>query len=135
MAFGRANSDSSPCTSRADREPPLLVRDLRGVIDREKAQIGVLISFEEPTKPLRSEAASAGFYSSPLWTKHAKLQLVTVGELLAGKKLDLPSRLFSTFKAAPKATTPEPENLSLLVGHDAPVSSPTSPPKARKRKK
>jgi len=82
--------------------PPQL-RDLRGVIDREKAQIGVLITFEEPRKPMRVEAASAGFYSSPLGTKHSTLQLVTVGELLAGKKLDLPSRLFSTFKVAPKA--------------------------------
>jgi DNA modification methylase len=107
------------------------LRDLRGVIDREKAQIGVLITFEEPTKPMRTEAASAGFYSSPLGTKHSTLQLVTVGELLAGKTLDLPSRLFSTFKAAPKATAPEPENLSLLAEHDEPVPAP----KARKRKK
>jgi DNA modification methylase len=107
------------------------LRDLRGVIDREKAQIGVLITFEEPTKPMRTEAASAGFYSSPLGTKHSTLQLVTVGELLAGKKLDLPSRFFSTFKAAPKATAPEPENLSLLAEHDEPVPAP----KARKRKK
>jgi len=27
------------------------VRDLRGVIEREKAAIGVLITMEEPTKP------------------------------------------------------------------------------------
>ncbi|MHB1956229.1 MAG: site-specific DNA-methyltransferase, partial [Sulfobacillus sp.] len=38
------------------------VRDLRGVIDREKANIGVLLSFEEPTKLMRAEGASAGFY-------------------------------------------------------------------------
>src|SRR5262249_18490620 len=41
------------------------LRDLRGVVDREEAVIGVLISMEEPTKPMRIEAASAGFYSSP----------------------------------------------------------------------
>jgi hypothetical protein len=28
------------------------VRDLRGVIEREEAQIGVLISMEAPTKPM-----------------------------------------------------------------------------------
>src|SRR6185503_7749065 len=33
------------------------VRDLRGVLDREKADIGVLISLEEPTAPMRKEAA------------------------------------------------------------------------------
>ncbi len=41
------------------------VRDLRGVVDREKAAIGVLIAMDEPTKPMRTEAASAGFYTSP----------------------------------------------------------------------
>jgi site-specific DNA-methyltransferase (adenine-specific) len=38
------------------------LRDLIGVLDREKAQIGVLISLNQPTQPMRQEAASAGFY-------------------------------------------------------------------------
>jgi hypothetical protein len=66
------------------------VRDLRGVIDRERAQIGVLISFNEPTQPMRQEAASAGFYDSP-WGKHPRLQLLTGAELLAGKQIDMPA--------------------------------------------
>ena len=41
------------------------MRDLRGVLDREQAEIGVLITLEEPSKPILKEAASAGFYSSP----------------------------------------------------------------------
>ena len=45
---------------------PNFVRDLRGVIEREKAEIGVLLSFEEPTAGMRAEAADAGFYES-LW--------------------------------------------------------------------
>lgn len=40
------------------------VRDLRGVIEREKAAIGVLITMEEPTKPMVKEAAEAGFYNT-----------------------------------------------------------------------
>ena len=80
------------------------VRDLRGVLDREKAPLGVLISLQEPTKPMRTEAASAGFYDSPWGTKHPRLQLLTVSELLGGKKIDAPpSRDVRTFKAAPKA--------------------------------
>jgi DNA modification methylase len=109
------------------------LRDLRGVVEREKAQIGVLISFEEPTKPMRAEAASAGFYSSPLGTKHPTIQLVTVGELLAGKPLDLPSRLFSTFKQAPKATGAEEENLPLLAAET--VEPYGNPPKQKAPKK
>ncbi len=40
------------------------VRDLVGVLDREKAEIGVFLCFEEPTKPMLNEAAEAGFYKS-----------------------------------------------------------------------
>jgi|BarGraNGADG00212_1021973.scaffolds.fasta_scaffold13563_3 site-specific DNA-methyltransferase (adenine-specific) len=68
---------------------PNFVRDLRGVIEREQAEIGVLISFEEPTAGMRSEAAEAGFYESP-WGKHARIQLRTVGQLLAGQGIDYP---------------------------------------------
>jgi hypothetical protein len=82
------------------------LRDLRGVIDREKAAIGVLLSLEPPTKHMRTEAASAGFYRSP-WTgkDYAKLQLLTVGELLEGKQVDMPAvrQTSQTFKKAPKA--------------------------------
>ncbi len=79
------------------------VRDLRGVIEREKAAIGVMLTLDEPTKAMRTEAASAGFYKSP-WGTHPKLQIVTVGDLLDGKKLDAPpSRQTSvTYKKAPK---------------------------------
>ena len=52
--------------------------------------MGVLICLNAPTQPMRDEAASAGFYTSP-WGKHPKVQLVTVGELLARKRLDMPS--------------------------------------------
>ena len=75
------------------------VRDLRGVVDREKAEIGVLITFRESTKPMRAEAAGAGFYESP-WGKHPRLQIYTVAELLQGKKVDYPRQGNVTFKKA-----------------------------------
>jgi len=84
------------------------VRDLRGVIEREEAAIGVLITMKEATKEMRKEAASAGFYHSS-WgagatTKHARVQLVTIEQLLSGKAIDMPpSRDLRTFKKAPKA--------------------------------
>jgi DNA modification methylase len=79
------------------------LRDLRGVIDRENAQIGVLISLQPPTKPMRVEAASAGFYESP-WGKHPRLQLLTVEELFDGAVIDMPPQQANvTFKRAPKA--------------------------------
>jgi hypothetical protein len=65
------------------------VRDLRGVVEREKSEIGVLISLEEPTAPMRKEAASAGFYASP-WGKHPRIQILTVEDLLTGKTINRP---------------------------------------------
>ena len=64
------------------------VRDLKGVLEREKAAIGVLISMQEPTAAMKTEAVTAGFYESALWgKKYPKLQLLTIEELLAGKKV------------------------------------------------
>jgi len=78
---------------------PAHVRDLAHVVSREKAQVGALISMEEHTKAMRQEAASAGFYQSPGGTKHPRLQLLTVADLLGGKHLDLPPwREVRTFK-------------------------------------
>lgn len=90
------------------------LQGLRGVVDREKAEMGVLLSFDSPTKPMRTEAASAGFYTSP-WGKHARLQLLTVGELLDGKTIDYPrtAGVNQTYKQAPKAVrkVAEPKGL------------------------
>lgn len=87
------------------------VRDLRGVVEREKAQVGVLISMEKSTKAMRTEAASAGFYKSP-WGKHTVMQILTVEELLKGKKIDYPDvpGVNVTFKKSPKAKNKKVEN-------------------------
>ena len=102
------------------------VRDLVGVVSREKAAIGVLVAFDAFTKPMRAEAASAGFYESP-WGKHSKIQLVTVAELLEGKGVDIPMTL-ATFKQAPKAYA-EHENLELLAA-EAPARYGRKPKKS-----
>lgn len=67
------------------------VRDLVGTVDREKAAIGLLITLESPSKPMTTEAASAGFYESP-WGKHPRIQILTVEELLpdGGGRIDMP---------------------------------------------
>jgi len=78
------------------------VRDLRGVIEREDAQIGVLICMQKPTKSMKVEAASAGFYKS-YWKKHPKLQIITIEELLSGKTIDRPilELINTTFERTP----------------------------------
>jgi hypothetical protein len=91
------------------------LRDLRGVLEREGAEIGVLITIEEPTRPMRTEAASAGFYDSGWGTRHPRLQLLTIEELLDGKNIDMPaSRGNVTFKKAEKVKKSE-KNLKLSL--------------------
>jgi adenine specific DNA methylase Mod len=90
------------------------VRDLRGVIAREKAEIGALISMREPTRAMRSEAADAGFYRSGsegvgTWGKHPRLQLLTIQELLDGKQIDKPPSMGSlSFKRAQRSERRRP---------------------------
>ena len=70
------------------------VRELRGVVEREKAAMGLFISLEEPTGPMRSEAASGGLFHSDLWQREfPKIQLRTVSEMLSGHGFELPTRL------------------------------------------
>jgi len=90
------------------------VRDLRGVLDREEAEIGVLITLEEPTKPMTTEAASAGFYESP-WGKHPRIQILTVENLLDGAQIDYPPITGSnvTYKKAPRYERKVAEQLNL----------------------
>ena len=87
------------------------VSQLRGVIDREKADIGVMVTMAEPTAPMRAEAAGAGFYTSPWDNKpYPKLQLRTVSDLLAGQGVELPpTGDMRTFKKAPKSAKPNGE--------------------------
>jgi site-specific DNA-methyltransferase (adenine-specific) len=94
------------------------VRDLRGVLDREKAEIGVLITLEEPSKPMTKEAASAGFYTSPAFRdrKFPRIQVLTVEEMLSGKRIEFPRLREVTFKQAPKAKAKASENLTLDLG-------------------
>jgi hypothetical protein len=96
------------------------VRELPGILERERAQLGVLISLEAPTQPMRTEAATAGYYQSPWGTKHPKIQILTVEELLAGKQVDMPpTQDHRTFKKAPKAKSKSAETtLELGFGDD-----------------
>jgi len=86
------------------------VRDLRGVLEREKAEIGVYISFTEPSKPMLREAAEAGFYTSPgisgtAGGKFPRIQLLTIKGLLEGtQRLERPLHVRDvTFRKAPRS--------------------------------
>jgi len=82
------------------------VRDLRGVIERDKAAIGIFICLEEPTAPMRKEAADAGYFQAKVVgaSRHPRLQILTIEDLLGGKRIDIPSQAdIRSFRRAPKA--------------------------------
>jgi hypothetical protein len=79
---------------------PTAVRDLAGTIHAQRAQMGVLVTLEEPTRGMVDAAQHAGLYTWP-WNNATfpKVQIVKVGELLAGKRLDAPPPLLPYVEA------------------------------------
>ena len=96
------------------------IRDLKGVLEREKAAIGAFISLAAPTAPMLKEAATAGLYEPEHLPglEFPRMQILTIEELLAGKTLAYPRIAPDvTFKKAPrqrKGPAPEDKQNNLL---------------------
>jgi len=98
------------------------LRDLKGVLDRERAQIGVLITLEEPTRDMKEEAASALFYKPEYRLsedeKYPRIQILTIQEILGGKKIDYPHVRNVTFRKAPEAKIEKKADLKTKSIHE-----------------
>lgn len=118
MADMQGNFESVILSVKAGKTGSAHVRDLIGVLDREKAVIGVLISMQESTTPMKTEAVTAGFYESKWGKKFPKVQLLTIADLLSGKQIEMPPirQVNTTFKKAPKVEEKEAEQKKLLLG-------------------
>jgi site-specific DNA-methyltransferase (adenine-specific) len=91
------------------------VRDLRGVVEREGAAIGLLLTLEEPTREMEQEATVAGFYRSPGWQQdYPRIQILTIADLLRGlgPKMPVP---WGTFKQAQRVKQTEAEQGELAL--------------------
>jgi len=90
------------------------IRDLKGVLDREQAAIGAFLTLKPPTKPMREEAAAAGFYEPVHFPgrRYPRLQILTIAELFAGKEIDYPrfAPAVTFKKAARQQKGPAPED-------------------------
>lgn len=77
------------------------IRDLKGTLEREDAQIGIFLTLEEPTRDMRTEAVTAGSYHSEIWNKdYPRIQIITIEELLTGAEINLPPSNSGAFKKA-----------------------------------
>jgi DNA modification methylase len=82
-----------------------MVRDLRAVIEREKAAIGLFVCLAQPTQPMITEAVGAGFYESPNGRRYPRIQVLPIEDLFSGVKPNYPdfTQGQATFKKAPVA--------------------------------
>mgnify|MGYP001267728620 CR=1 FL=1 len=89
---------------------PTMFRDLRGTVDRERAEMGILITMAKPGPGIRDEAAQSGSYESALTGQsYPRLQVITVADLMAGKRPNMPTAILPYLRAKPR----DPDQLTL----------------------
>ena len=93
-----------------------MIRDLKGTLEREKAPLGLFITLEEPSRPMKQEAAEAGFWHSEVWNRdYPKIQILSIKDLLElDKKPDLPAFVHEPFQRAQKIDLKRHDQKSLF---------------------
>lgn len=80
-----------------------MIRDLHSTMEREKATAAIFVTKALPTKPMLIEAAKVGLFESEVTgRKHQRLQVITLAEIFADKRPDLPWVL-SPYKRAQRS--------------------------------
>jgi site-specific DNA-methyltransferase (adenine-specific) len=97
-------------------------KDIRELITvAGKEAMGIFITLEEPTRDMMEEAIAAGYYHSPIWNKdYAKIQILTIDELLHSKNPDMPplEQTSVTFTKAPKIVEKHGRQMKLGEKHE-----------------
>jgi len=90
------------------------IATLKGDIEREKADCGILVTLESPTRPMIQEAIDAGSFEVVFGNKFEfpKIQILTIEELLKGKQPNLPYGLAKNYHKEAKAIENIDENIS-----------------------
>ena len=93
------------------------IRDLKGVLEREQAQLGLFITLQPPTRPMEQEALASGLYVPEHFpdSQFPRLQILTIEQLLAGHQVEYPRiGVQATFRQAPRRRRPQGEQTSLV---------------------
>ncbi|MYA50738.1 MAG: site-specific DNA-methyltransferase [Chloroflexi bacterium] len=69
-----------------------VIATLKGDMEREQAEMGLLVTLERPSGPMMQEAAAAGFYVPEHFPdrQFPRVQIATIEELLSGQGPDVP---------------------------------------------
>ena len=87
-------------TDRLTRGRADPIRDLVGTVSQHKAEMGLLIVMTRPTTGMIEVAKKSGAYVNVMTgTSYPKVQIVTVADLLAGKRPKMPTAILPYVKA------------------------------------
>jgi adenine specific DNA methylase Mod len=95
-----------------------MVRQLRAVVDREKAEMGILVTLAPPTQPMINEALGVGYVAKSAHGRLPRLQIVTAADLFAGRLPVLPPLPQALDGARPRSAMPrriDKRQLSLML--------------------
>ena len=82
---------------------PAMVRDLKGVMEREKAPMGIFVCAATPTAEMKREAAAADSYDAADGRSYPRVQIFTLEDLFAGRQPRVPLLdRQPSFKRAPR---------------------------------
>jgi DNA modification methylase len=78
---------------KSDKTPHVsYIRDFYGTIEREKAAMGYFITLYPATKDMKAECKKLELYKNALMeTEYPKIDIVTVEEILSGKRIPIPT--------------------------------------------
>ena len=96
-----------------------IIATLKGDMEREQAEMGLLVTLEPPTGPMVQEAAAAGFYVPEHFPdrQFPRVQIATIEELLNGNGPDVPRLGLAdapTFRRAPRRRRSEGRSQRML---------------------
>jgi DNA modification methylase len=87
---------------------PAHVRELVGTVESQKAAMGIFVCMRQPTNAMYEAANHSGIYRYPVnGQSYPRVQIISVGELLAGKRPNLPTALLPYFQAQRRYEAPE----------------------------
>ena len=100
---------------------------LKGDMEREKAAIGLFITLNPPTRPMETEATSAGLYTPQHFPNnhYPRIQIITIEQLLSGQQPQYPAWPPKPPTPAPAAAAPPPHTECYPSGPPAYYTAPT----------
>jgi DNA modification methylase len=110
------------------------IHKLKSVVQREKAEVGILVCLERPTAAMEKEVVSEGRIGPPS-RRVNKLQIVTVDEMFARNPIDIPGIIDPPEIVRLKPAVPTPKKRRKAIEGQAEMIFPIDNPKVPKAEK